>query len=435
MPRALPGRGAPTPWPSRSPYPRRVPATELPPDAAAGRLRRSKGRASGLLLLAAAGYALTFLADSDAGWVGYARAAAEAGMVGGLADWFAVVALFRRPLGLPIPHTALIPSKKRELGTSLGSFVTDNFLEDELIRSKIASAQLSERLGGWLRDPAHLDLAVDRASAAAIYLVESVEPDDVHAVTPMIQGTLAELPYGRFLGEALHNAVDGGQHRPIVDLIIARSHSWLRDNEATVVETIVDKAPWFLPRKATAKRLFRAAVELSAELAEDPAHPLRESFDRTLRELATDLQQTPATQLKVDELVRRSLARPEVSALLDDTLRSGLETLRTSLRSGPLAEHLRRRLHDVLQRLAEDEQLRADITRWVEEQALRAVIANRHEVVAFIGDTVDRWDADDAARRIELQVGPDLQMIRINGTAVGALAGLLIHLVTEVAQH
>jgi uncharacterized membrane-anchored protein YjiN (DUF445 family) len=411
-----------------------MPAAEPTPAEAASRLRRSKLRATGLLLLAAVGYTLTFLADDDGGWIGYARAAAEAGMVGGLADWFAVVALFRHPLGLPIPHTALIPSKKRELGTSLGSFVTENFLEEELIRSKIASAHLSDRLGAWLRDPEHIELAVDRASAAAVYLVESIDPDDVHAITPVVQATLTELPYGRFLGDALHNALEGGQHRPIVDLIIARSHAWLRDNEATVVETIVDKAPWFLPRKATAKRLFRAAVELSAELAHDPVHPLRESFDTTLRQLATDLQHNAATQTKVDDLVRRSLARPQVAALLDDTLRTALETLRESLRSGPLATQLRHRLHDVVERLAEDEQLRSDITRWVEEQALRAVVANRHEVVAFIGDTVDRWDADDAARRIELQVGPDLQAIRINGTAVGALAGLLIHLVTALAQ-
>jgi uncharacterized membrane-anchored protein YjiN (DUF445 family) len=411
-----------------------VPETGPSNAEAAARLRRSKIRATSLLLVAAVGYALTFLADTDHGWVGYARAAAEAGMVGGLADWFAVVALFRHPLGLPIPHTALIPSKKRELGTSLGSFVTENFLEEELIRSKIASAHLSERLGTWLRDPAHLELAVDRAVAAAVHVVDSIEADDVHAITPVVQGTLAELPYARFLGEAIHNALESGQHRPIVDLIIARSHAWLHDNESTVVETIVDKAPWFLPRKATAKRLFRAAVELSAELAHDPAHPLRESFDQTLRQLGTDLQQSASTQAKVDDLVRRSVARPEVTALLDDTLRAGLETLRESLRSGPLAGQLRHRLHDVVQRLAEDESLRSDITSWVEEQALRAVVANRHEVVAFIGDTVDRWDADEAARRIELQVGPDLQAIRINGTAVGALAGLLIHLVTELAQ-
>ena len=400
----------------------------------AGRLRRAKLRATGLLGFAVLAYAATFLAaDGEHGWVGYARAAAEAGMVGGLADWFAVVALFRHPLGIPIPHTALIPSKKAELGRSLGSFVTDNFLDEELIRSKIASAQIPQRLGDWLSAPAHLELAVDRAYGAVTLFIDSVEDADVLAVRPVIQRSLADLPYARLLGQAVENAVAAGQHRPIVDLIIIRSHEWLSANETTVVDTVIDKVPWFLPRRATARKFFREAVELAGELRRDLDHPLRSSFDATLRELAQDLQHKPATQERIDDLVRRSLERPEVAAFLDQTMLTALATLRDALRAGPLADQLRERVDAVVRRFAEDEAFRADITTWVEEQLLHAVVTNRHQVVGFIGETVDRWDAADASRRIELQIGPDLQAIRINGTLVGACAGLLIHLVTDLA--
>ncbi|HVF19807.1 MAG TPA: DUF445 domain-containing protein [Mycobacteriales bacterium] len=402
-------------------------------DPARAGLRRSKLRATALLLVAAAVYLATvLLAADDSGWVGYVRAGAEAGMVGGLADWFAVVALFRRPLGLPIPHTALIPAKKTELGTALGSFVTENFLTEELIRTKIETVDLAGRLGGWLADPAHVELAVDRAHHAITYFVDGMEEDDLLALRPLVQGTLADIPYARFLGSAIGDAVESGQHRAIVDLVIERSSAWLRTNEATVVETIVEKAPWFLPRKATAKRLFRAAVELSEELVADPHHPLRSSFDTTLLELSRELQRSEATQQRIDDVVRRSLERPEVGELLDDLLRSALRTVRESLSSGPVAAQLRARLGDLVRRLADDADLRHEVTTWVEEHAARAVVANRHQVVVFIADTVGRWDADDASRRIELQIGPDLQAIRINGTLVGALAGLAIHLATDL---
>jgi uncharacterized membrane-anchored protein YjiN (DUF445 family) len=402
-------------------------------DPARARLRRAKLRATALLVVAAVGYALTFLGGTDAsGALGYARAAAEAGMVGGLADWFAVVALFRRPLRLPIPHTALIAAKKAELGTALGSFVTENFLTEDLVRSKIDAVDLSGRLGGWLADPRHVELAVDRAHHAITYFVEGLDDDDLLALRPVVQGTLADLPYARLLGAAVGDAVTSGQHRAIVDLVIERSSAWLVRNEATVVETIVEKAPWFLPRKATAKRLFRAAVELSQELVADPRHPLRSSFDTTLLELAVELQRNEATQRRIDDVVRRSLERPEVADLLDDLLRSALRTVRESLATGPVAAQVRSRLTDLVARLADDDALRAELTTWLEEQALRAVVANRPQVVAFIGETVGRWDADDASRRIELQIGPDLQAIRINGTLVGAVAGLGIHLVTDL---
>ena len=402
-------------------------------DQARDRLRRSKLRATALLLTAAAVYLATvLLAEDDAGWVGYVRAAAEAGMVGGLADWFAVVALFRRPLGLPIPHTALIPAKKSELGTALGSFVTENFLTEDLIRSRIETVDLSGRVGAWLADPAHVELTVDRAHHAITYFVEGLEDDDLLALRPVVQSAIADIPYARFLGSAIGGSVESGQHRAIVDLVIERSSAWLRTNEATVVETIVDKAPWFLPRKATAKRLFRAAVELSEELVADPHHPLRSSFDATLLELSRELQRSEATQRRIDDVVRRSLERPEVGVLLDDLLRSALRTVRESMASGPVAAQLRVRLGDLVRRLADDAALRDEVTAWVEEHAARAVVANRHQVVVFIAETVGRWDADDAARRIELQIGPDLQAIRINGTLVGALAGLGIHLVADL---
>lgn len=385
--------------------------------------------------MAVVAYTATFLTtDGAAGWIGYARAAAEAGMVGGLADWFAVVALFRHPLGIPIPHTALIPAKKAELGRSLGSFVTDNFLDEELIRSKIESARIPQRLGDWLAAPGHLELAVDRAYGAVMLFVESIEDADAVAVRPLVQRSLADLPYARLLGQAVESAVAAGQHRPIVDLIIIRSHEWLRANETTVVDTVIDKVPWFLPRRATARKFFREAVELAGELRGDLDHPLRDSFDATLRELAQDLQTKASTQARIDDLVRRSLERPEVATFLDDALLTALATLRAALHRGPLADQLRERVDAVVRRFAQDETFRADITSWVEEQLLHAVVTNRHQVVGFIGETVDRWDAADAARRIELQIGPDLQAIRINGTLVGACAGLLIHLVTELAS-
>src|SRR5688500_4493461 len=196
--------------------------SSLPESPNAARQRRqlvtTRRRATALLGVVAGVFIATVAAGAEGdSWLGYVQATAEAGMVGGLADWFAVVALFRHPLGVPIPHTALIPAKKSELGTSLGSFVTDNFLTDELVRTKLEAADLSGRIGSWLADPAHVELAVDRVHHVITYFVEGLEDDDLLALRPVVQGTLADIPYARFLGSAIGDSVESGQHRAIVD--------------------------------------------------------------------------------------------------------------------------------------------------------------------------------------------------------------------------
>ncbi|MDA3649130.1 DUF445 domain-containing protein [Saccharopolyspora indica] len=398
-----------------------------------------KAVAGGLLVLAAVIYVFArWQESSGAAWAGYVRAAAEAGMVGALADWFAVTALFRRPLGLPIPHTAIIPTRKDVIGRSLGDFVGSNFLSEQVVRDKLRRAEISRRLGGWLDDEEHAERVTSELATAVRGAVQVLRDDDVQAVLEqaVVRKVLAQ-PFGPPLGRILGQVFADGSHHKLVDLVCDRAYDWVRDNHDTVLRVVSQRAPSWSPKffdAMVADKIYAEVLSFAWAVKTDPEHPMRKAVDRFLVEFADDLQNDPKTMAKAEQIQQQVLEHPEVQNLVASAWGTAKKMLLDAAEdpSSELRVRVRDGLRSLGRRLVEEPELQAKVDGWVESATVYVVSNYRDELTTLITDTVERWDADETSRKIELQVGRDLQFIRINGTVVGALAGLAIHSVSQL---
>jgi uncharacterized membrane-anchored protein YjiN (DUF445 family) len=410
-----------------------IPSDPAADEARRRGLRRMRTVAVSLLALAAVVYVATLGRD---GFWGFVNAGAEASMVGAIADWFAVTALFRHPLGVPIPHTALIPRRKDELGRGLEEFVGENFLQEDVIRERVAAAGISARAGRWLSDEAHARRVVDEVADVTALALAKVRDDHVSDFfTEALLPRFREEPISPLAGGLLSEVVRDDLHHGLVDLALEELHRWLVGNPDTFIEVIGERAPWWTPprlNEAVTTRIHIEAVRWVADIRDDPHHHARGAFDQVLAQLADDLLLDPATQERAERLKERVLAHPQVLA----TGVSLWNALRRALLASLDDPHgaVRKRLLDELsafaQRLTTEEALRERLDRTAADAAVFAVSRYGAELTAVITHTIERWDGKEAARRIELHVGRDLQFIRINGTLVGGLVGLLIHAVS-----
>jgi uncharacterized membrane-anchored protein YjiN (DUF445 family) len=397
-------------------------------------LRRMKVVAVGALVLAAIIYVFAFLLERDGvGWAGYVRAAAEAGMVGALADWFAVTALFKRPLGLPIPHTAIIPTRKNAIGRNLGDFIGTNFLAEDVVRGRIRVLDVGLRVGGWISDydnarRVSAEIAVGIKAGIGLLDDEQVRS----AVEEFLRRRAEEFPIAEPAGNLLGEVVADKAHVPLIDLIAGSLHDWLQDNQTRVVDVVERQAPGWSPKWAddlVAQKVYREAVKFAQAVRDDKTHPLRTSIDEALLKLSNDLRFDADMQFRAEQAKIRMLDHPEVTRTLQTTGTVAKEMLLGAL-DDPTSD-LRVRIVDSLvsigRNLVNNEETRNRVNTWVEDAAVHVVKNNRDEITALITETVDRWDAEETSRKIEIQVGRDLQFIRLNGTLVGALAGLTIY--------
>ncbi|MFD8009958.1 DUF445 domain-containing protein [Streptomyces sp. NPDC058955] len=402
-------------------------------------VRRMKALATGLLALVAVVYALaTWAENSGAGaWAGYVAAAAEAGMVGALADWFAVTALFRHPLGLPIPHTAIIPTKKDQLGASLGSFVGENFLSADVVRGRLRTLGVARRLGGWLAEPAHADRVTSEAATALRGALTVLRDADVQAVVGEAitrRADQAEVAPG--LGKTLDRMVTDGAHHRAVDLVCARAHDWLVTHGDSVMDAVQGGAPGWTPRfvdRKVGERVYKELLRFVTEMRDMPAHPARGAIDRFLTDYAADLQSDTETRARVERLKSDLLTRPEVQDVIASAWASVRALILAAAEDDRSQLRLRARasLISLGKRLASDPHLQQKVDGWLEQAATHLVTTYRPEITSLITDTVAGWDADQTSKKIEANIGRDLQFIRINGTVVGALAGLAIHTISR----
>ena len=402
-------------------------------------LRRMKSVATGLLVISAVTYLIAKRAEATGApmWVSFVRAAAEAAMVGGLADWFAVTALFRRPLGLPIPHTAIISNRKDAIGASLGEFVGENFLSEEVVRDKIRSAQIASRLGTWLRDPANSKQLTDELAGVISWATSRGDDDDMAEVIEESFRRVAEnFDAAKPLGIFLTKAVENDAHTPIVDMLARAIEEWLENDSARAKGWIDKQLPRWLPgigKDRAGEWFYERLIELSKEVQVDLAHPIRRSIERLLHRFAEQLQSDPIIIERVNAAKMRLVDTPEVRRTISDIWISTKKTLRAEA-ADPKSE-LRARVTTLLAnfgaRVTADADLQLTINVAFEDAAAQLVDQYRDELAGIISDTVQRWDAGDTSKKIELQIGRDLQFIRVNGTIVGALAGILIHAVGE----
>ncbi|GAB2726129.1 DUF445 domain-containing protein [Nocardioides pakistanensis] len=419
-----------------------APALDLGSDPAADEerragLRRMRTLAVSLLLLAAVVYLLTLGED---GFLGFVNAGAEASMVGAIADWFAVTALFKHPLGIPVPHTALVPKRKEELGRSLQDFVGANFLQEVVIRDRIALARISERVGHWLVEPENSKRVVDEVAAVMQAGLARVRDEEMAALLrDAVLPRFREEPISPVAGSLLEEIVRDKAHHGLVDLALEEAHRWLVTNEETFTEVVGERAPWWSPQALNDRVTHRLHVEAVAwveDIRRDPYHHARTALDSLLAQLADDLLHDESTQERAERLKERVLDHPQVLV----TATSLWNAFRTALLSALADEDGALRHRALLEltrfgaRLVTEKDLRDRLDGHAADLAVFAVGRYGDELTAVITHTVDRWDGKEAARRIELYVGRDLQFIRINGTLVGGLVGVLIHAVAVLVH-
>ena len=412
------------------------------PEADAERLRnlrRMKALALGFLLGATVIFLLCRWGQAHGGpaWLGYAGAAAEAGMVGALADWFAVTALFRHPLGLKIPHTAIIKRKKDQLGEGLGQFVRENFLSPEVVETKLRDAEIAGRMGKWLAEP---DNAARVAAETATILrvgVELLNDEDIqHAIDKTIVRRLAEPQWGPPAGRVLSQMLAENRQEALIQLLCDRAFEWALNAGPTIERVVLRDSPTWSPKfvdQLVGDRIHRELMDFTDKVRRDPNHELRQSATRFLFEFANDLQNDTATIAKAEAVKAQLMERDEVTRAAE----TAWKTLKRLVLEGvdDPSSALRGRIADSVVQigasLRDDADLRDKVDGWILRGAQHLVTEYGGEATTLITDTIERWDAEEASRRIELHVGRDLQFIRINGTVVGALAGLVIYAIAQ----
>lgn len=371
-------------------------------------------------------------------WVGYVRAAAEAGMVGALADWFAVTALFKHPLGIPIPHTAIIKRKKDQLGEGLGTFVRENFMSPEVVETKLRDAQVSGRAGKWLSEPAHAERVAAEASTVLRVLVEMLRDEDIQQlVDRMIVKRIADPQWGPPIGRVLASLLEAGRQEALIQLLADRAFQWSL-NSGEVIERVIERdSPTWSPRwvdHLVGDRIHRELVDFTDKVRRNPDHELRRSATKFLFEFADDLQHDDTTIARAEKVKEEIMARDEVARAAETAWGAAKRIILESVEDP--SSTLRARIADSVvhigESLRDDADLRDKVDNWIIRAAQHLVTQYGTEITAIITETIERWDADEASRRIELHVGRDLQFIRINGTVVGALAGLVIYSIAQL---
>ncbi|TDK24909.1 DUF445 domain-containing protein [Arthrobacter crusticola] len=388
--------------------------------------------ATALLGVLAVIFVVAFALQERYPWLAYVRAAAEGGMVGALADWFAVTALFKHPMGLKIPHTAIIPRKKDQIGESLGQFVEENFLSEAVVRAKLDSARIAEKAGSWLARPESADrVAVE--GAALIRGAFTVLNDEAvqGVIESMVRKHVLGPPWGPPVGRIAERLFREGHHHRLVDLLVDRAADWVDANYAVVTRVVAQRSPTWVPRLVDGVVGDRVYAELSKfirAVQDDQQHDVRIALDKYLKDLAQDLQYSPETIAKAEEIKGQLLDDPRVRDLTARTWATikGALLEAVSDPQSELTHNFKAAVRDFGGRLASDPELAAKVNRWISDGAAYAVRTYRSEIAGVISETVGRWDAEETSRKIELQVGKDLQFIRINGTVVGSLAGLAI---------
>ena len=397
-------------------------------------LRRMRMVATGLLVLAAVVYVAT-RGHAD-GLLGFVNAGAEASMVGAFADWFAVTALFRHPLGLPIPHTALIPRKKEMIGRSLEEFVGENFMREDIIRDRVLDAEPARRIAEWALVEGHAKRLVDEVATVTIHALHRIPDADVEAVIEQaVLPRLTEEPVSDLAGGLLDQIVRDKSHEGLVDLTLDEGRRWLLENDDVFIGLITERAPTWVPQAVNdlvAHKVHTEALRWLADIRRDPAHSVRIALDSLLTDLAHNLQHDPATQEKAERLKERLLSHPQVSVTAMALWRALRGVVSAALQDpeGTVRARGVKELQALAQLLHDDRSLRERVDRRIADATVYAVERYGTELTRVISHTVERWDGKETAERVELQVGRDLQFIRINGTLVGGLVGMAIHAIS-----
>jgi uncharacterized membrane-anchored protein YjiN (DUF445 family) len=396
------------------------------------RLTVTRRWAGALLVSTTLVFAVTTIIGAD-GWLGYVQATAEASMVGGIADWFAVTALFRHPLGLPIPHTAIIPERKDQFGETLGEFVQDSFLTPDSIVARVKAARISERLAAWLCEPANAERLAGHIADGAVAVADLVKDDEVHtALEAIAREQLDRVQLAPLAGRALRAFTAQQRHDELIDAALLGLLRALEEHREDLRRRFDEKSPWWLPGAVEDRifdRLLDGATSVLRDMAQDHEHGLRRELDARISQLIHDLETSPELRARGEQLKRDLLSQQQLREWVAAAWTDAKVQLRNAAADSDSG--LRRRLADAIvsagSRLGSDPALASMVDNGAETLVRYVVERFDGEIAALVTGTIARWDGEETARRLELLLGADLQYIRINGTVVGGLAGLGLH--------
>ena len=399
-------------------------------------LKAMKRRATLLLVGATILFIVARTFESRYAWVGIIRATMEAGMVGGLADWFAVTALFRHPLGIPIPHTAIVPARKDRVGRTLGAFVQRNFLTREVIEHRLRTMEVGRRLAEWLADPENARMISRNAASAMSSAAVMLDDEDVQAAIDRgLADRVRAMHLAPLLGRILAVMTEDDRHQEVLDEVIRLASRTVDDNAELIRERIEQETPWWIPSAVDDKifkRVLGAIQRLLGELNAEPEHPLRLRFDDALHRFIGQLNTSPEFAAKVDawkeDFLDNDAARRFSASLWQDAKEALARYAANPESKAPGAiEHA---LTGFGRKALDDPPLMAKMDEFVVDVAVFLVARYQDEVADLIASTVAAWDPEVTSHRVELAIGRDLQFIRINGTIVGGLAGTAIYLLS-----
>src|SRR5881398_1216209 len=396
--------------------------------------------ATGLLVVMAAVFAAARTFEHVHPALGYVKSFAEAAMVGGLADWFAVTALFRHPLGLPIPHTAIIPRNKDRIGEALAGFIRENFLIPSVVARRMQRLDVASAAGRFLQTPAGEGTRI-RAGASRLIadVFESLDDERLGGIVKgAISTRLRKMEVAPLLGHALASAINDERHVPMLEAAIRWTARALDANEQLIRDMVRKKANWVLKLAGLETKLADAIIDglrkLTVEMSTDPAHPVRLKIEEALVQLANDLQTKPETRERVEAIKEQLLDNQSVSLWLDALWQRGREAIIKAARNpdAVLAGKLGEVLKSMGGTLEKDPRIRAAINQFARRAVVGMAASYGGSIVKLVSETIRSWDARTVTARLEGAVGRDLQYIRINGTLVGGLVGLLLHVLDSL---
>jgi uncharacterized membrane-anchored protein YjiN (DUF445 family) len=402
-------------------------------------LRKYKAFATGLFLLMALLFVVTTILQkhNSSHWIGYVRAFSEAAMVGALADWFAVTALFRHPLGLPIPHTNLIESSKQQLGDNLGGFVVSNFLSPQNIRPYIQKLKISNFVGEWLGKEKNQEVLIKNLSDIVLDILNKLDDATVSLfISKKVTEMTDDIKLNSIVGNGIHYILEKNDHQRIITSLSSQIKTYITENDEMIKSRVRKGSYSFIPAfvdHKIADKIASGLADFFREIEEDPEHELRNLITGKIYEFSTDLKEDPKWDQEFKNIKNDLLKADKLNEYSNDIWISIKRTLIEELQQddSSLKKYLSKNLDEFSQNLKTNEGLQDKIDNWVRVTAYKYILRNTHQFGNLISSTVGNWQGKELSEKLELEVGKDLQFIRVNGTLVGGLVGLIIYTISH----
>ncbi len=402
-------------------------------------LRKYKAFATGLFLLMAVVFIITTVLqkDNSSHWIGYVRAFSEAAMVGALADWFAVTALFRHPLGLPIPHTNLIENSKQQLGDNLGGFVVSNFLSPRNIRPYIQKLKISNFVGEWLGKERNQAVLIRNLSDIVLDILNKLDDATVSLfISKKVSEMTDDIKLNAIVGNGIHYILEKNDHQRIITSLSSQIKNYITENDEMIKDRVKKGSYSFIPSFVDHKiagKIASGLADFFGEIEEDPEHEIRDLITGKIREFSADLKEDPKWDQEFMNIKNDLLKADKLNEYSNDIWVSIKKTVMEELQQddSSLKKYLSKNLDEFSQNLKTNESLQEKIDNWVRVTAYKYILRNTHQFGNLISSTVGNWQGKELSEKLELEVGKDLQFIRVNGTLVGGLVGLIIYTISH----